>query len=144
MRGEELGIPSPHPGCHDLPVPAVQIVRERAGALVSVRRQSAGHSICGRGVYSQCKLCRSMSWFQVQFLGKAVDAPVLCDDWCRGRRSVRWYADTSLWAMIALSLSVVWCSCSFSNVSPSSSHWRQEARLRAETAMWVRVALRLE
>ena len=50
---------------------------------------------------------------QVHFSGKAVDAPLWCDDWCRGRRSVRW-------SRIALSLSVVWCSCSLSNVSPSS------------------------
>ena len=65
------------------------------------------------------------------------------DPTCVG--SARRCADTSLWAKVALSLSVVWCSCSLPNVFPSLPFWWQDARVGARiTAMWedFRFALR--
>ena len=74
LRGEGLGIPSPLLGCHQVrgahrapgyrrpcdyaaQVPA--FLRERGGASVSVPRQCSNFQLCFRGVYGQCKLCKS-------------------------------------------------------------------------------------
>ena len=131
----------PRPCAHAAQVPAVQVVRERGGAPVSVHRQSAGHSSCDAELCTRA--VRTVQKYvvvpQVQVLGKAVDAPVVvrrlvpwspkCALAC-GRIAVGWDCAFALRGVVLVF--IVECVLIFALLAAG------RARLRGDTAVQIR------